>query len=149
VIVGGMGPRRTPALAARFAAEFNIPFAALDDAGPQYERVAQACSAIGRDPGDLVRTCAHTLVIGSDDAAVARRAEALGVDRARLETNPLAGTPAQIVDRLGQWQEGAGVTRVYLQTLDLTDLDQLELVASAVAPQLDRPRRRRETESTT
>jgi alkanesulfonate monooxygenase SsuD/methylene tetrahydromethanopterin reductase-like flavin-dependent oxidoreductase (luciferase family) len=81
-------------------------------------------------------------VIGSDDAGVARRAEALGVDRAALETNPLAGTPARIVDRLGQWRERAGVTRVYLQTLDLGDLgdlgdlDQLELVASEVAPQL-------------
>ena len=115
VIVGGMGKRRTPALAARFAAEFNIPFAALDDAVAQYERVAQACSAAGRDPGDVVRSCAHTLVIGSDDAAVARRADALGVDRAQLDTNPLAGTPSQIVDRLGRWRERAGVTRVYLR----------------------------------
>ena len=131
-----MGPQRTPALAARFASEFNIPFAGLDDAAPQYERVAQACRAAGRDPGELVRSCAHTLVIGADDAAVARRAEALGVDREQLGTNPLAGTPAQIVDRLGQWRERAGVTRVYLQTLDLTDLDQLELVAAEVAPQL-------------
>jgi F420-dependent oxidoreductase-like protein len=137
VIVSGMGKRRTPALAARFAAEFNIPFAALDDAAPQYERVGQACSDAGRDPGSLVRSCAHTLVIGSDDAAVARRAEALGVDRAALDTNSLAGTPSQIVDRLGQWRERAEVTRVYLQTLDLGDLDQLELVASKVAPQLD------------
>ncbi len=75
-------------------------------------------------------------MIGTDEAAVARRAEALGVDRAALDTNPLAGTPAQIVDRLGQWRERAGVTRVYLQTLDLGDLDQLDLVASEVAPQL-------------
>ncbi len=49
---------------------------------------------------------------------------------------PWRGHPAQIVDRLGQWRERAGVTRVYLQTLDLTDLDQLELVAAEVAPQL-------------
>ncbi len=136
VIVGGMGKRRTPALAARFAAEFNIPFAPLDDAVPQYERVAQACSAAGRDPGDVVLSTAHTLVIGRDDAAVARRAEALGIEDAQLATNPLAGTPSRIVDQLGQWRERAGITRVYLQTLDLTDLDQLELVASEVAPQL-------------
>ncbi|HEY2193768.1 MAG TPA: LLM class F420-dependent oxidoreductase [Actinomycetospora sp.] len=136
VIVGGMGKRRTPQLAARFAAEFNIPFAALDDAAPQYERVAEACSAAGRDPADLVRSAAHQLVIGRDDAAVARRADALGADREKLRDNPLAGTPAEIVDKLGRWRERAGITRVYLQTLDLADLDQLEIVAGQVAPQL-------------
>jgi alkanesulfonate monooxygenase SsuD/methylene tetrahydromethanopterin reductase-like flavin-dependent oxidoreductase (luciferase family) len=137
VIVGGTGPRRTPALAARFASEFNIPFRTLDEAAPQYERVAEVCSAAGRDPADLVRSCAHTLVVGSDDAEVARRASTAGVDPDQLADNPLAGTPAQIVDALGRWRERTGITRVYLQTLDLTDLDQLELVASEVAPQLD------------
>jgi F420-dependent oxidoreductase-like protein len=136
VIVGGKGPRRTPALTARFASEFNIPFTPLDEAVPQYERVAQACTAAGRDPAELVLSCAHTLVIGSDDAGVARRAEALGLDKDELGANPLAGTPAQVVDGLGRWRERTGVTRVYLQLLDLTDLDALELVASAVMPQL-------------
>lgn len=137
VIIGGMGPRRTPALAARFASEFNIPFAALETAAPQYERVARAATAAGRDPSELVLSCAHTLVIGSDDAAIARRAEALGVGRDQLGDNPLAGSPAQIVDALGHWRERSGVTRVYLQVLDLADLDALELVASEVAPALD------------
>jgi F420-dependent oxidoreductase-like protein len=136
VIVGGMGPRRTPALAARFASEFNIPFTALDEAAAQFERVAQVCSDAGRDPAGLVRSCAHTLVIGRDEAEVRRRAEAVGVDDQQRGANPLAGSPAQIVDALGQWRERTGITRVYLQTLDLTDLDALELVASEVAPQL-------------
>ncbi|HEY2222053.1 LLM class F420-dependent oxidoreductase [Actinomycetospora sp.] len=136
VIIGGKGPRRTPALAARFASEFNIPFAPLDEAASQYERIAQACTAAGRDPAELVLSCAHTLVIGSDDAEVTRRAGNLGLDTDELSTNPLAGTPAQIVDALGRWRERTGISRVYLQTLDLADLDALELVASAVAPQL-------------
>ncbi|NMO90795.1 LLM class F420-dependent oxidoreductase [Actinomycetospora sp. TBRC 11914] len=136
VIVGGLGPRRTPALAARFATEFNIPFATLDVAAAQFERVAEACTAAGRDPAEIVRSAAHQLVIGRDDAAVARRAETLGADREKLGDNPLAGTPAEIVDALGRWRERAGITRVYLQTLDLADLDQLEIVASQVAPQL-------------
>ena len=136
VIVGGKGPRRTPALAARFAHEYNVPFSPLDVTITQFERVAQACVEVGRDPAEIVRSCAHTLVIGTTEAEVSRRGDSLGRTADGLRSNPLAGTPAQIVDQLGRWREEAGVTRVYLQLLDLTDLDQLELVAAEVAPQL-------------
>jgi F420-dependent oxidoreductase-like protein len=136
VIVGGKGPRRTPALAARFADEFNVAFAPLDVVSVQFERVAQACADAGRDPAQLVRSCAHTLVIGATSADVARRGESLGLSADELSTDPLAGTPAQIVDQLGRWREQTGITRVYLQVLDLADLGQLDLVAAEVAPQL-------------
>src|SRR5690606_20553331 len=66
VIMGGTGPRRTPALAARYATEFNVPFVDADTASRQFERVAQACDDIGRDPSEMVRSLAHTLVIGRD-----------------------------------------------------------------------------------
>jgi F420-dependent oxidoreductase-like protein len=136
VIVGGTGPRRTPALAARFAAEYNVPFSPLDVTIMQFERLGQACAEVGRDPAEIVRSCAHTLVIGATDAEVSRRAGSLGRTADALRANPLAGTPAEIVDRLGRWREKAGITRIYLQLLDLADLDQLELVAAEVAPQL-------------
>jgi F420-dependent oxidoreductase-like protein len=136
VIVGGKGPRRTPALAARFAAEFNVPFSPLGVATAQFERVVQACADAGRDPAQIVRSCAHTLAIGATSAEVARRGESFGLTEDELSTNPLAGTPAQIVDQLGRWREQAGITRVYVQLLDLADLGQLELVAGEVAPQL-------------
>ncbi|MDL5157212.1 LLM class F420-dependent oxidoreductase [Actinomycetospora termitidis] len=136
VIVGGTGPRRTPALAARHAAEFNLPFTPLDKAATQVERVAEACREAGRDPASIIRSFAHTLVVGKDDAEVARRGEALGVGADQLADNPLAGTPAQIVDAIGTWRERTGATRAYLQVLDLADLDAIELVAAEVAPQL-------------
>jgi F420-dependent oxidoreductase-like protein len=136
VIVGGNGPRRTPALAARFATEFNVPFSPLDTARAQFERVDQACADAGRDPAQLIRSCAHTLVIGTTDGEVASRAESTGLKPDELGTNPLVGTPAQIVDQLGRWREQTGISRVYVQVLDLADLGQLDLVASEVAPQL-------------
>jgi hypothetical protein len=40
-----------------------------------------------------------------------------------------------VVEILGRYA-AVGAERVYLQTLDLNDLDHIELVASAVAPQL-------------
>ena len=73
--------------------------------------------------------------MGRDDAEVARRAAAIGRDVDDLRANGVAGTPAQAVDTLGRYAE-AGATRAYLQVLDLSDLDHLDLVAAEVAPQL-------------
>ncbi|WP_153396171.1 LLM class F420-dependent oxidoreductase [Ornithinicoccus halotolerans] len=136
VIVGGMGPRRTPALAARYADEFNVAFQPVAAVASQFERVRDACRAQGRDPGELTWSVALTGCVGKDDAEVARRAEAIGRDASRLREEGLAGTPAEVVDRLGRWREQAGVERCYLQLLDLSDLDQVDLVAGEVLPQL-------------
>jgi alkanesulfonate monooxygenase len=136
VIVGGGGKRRTPALAARFAAEFNVPFMPIDGAVAQFERVDAACREIGRDPGELVRSVAHPVCVGRDDAEVARRAAAMGQKVEDLAGLPTAGTPAHVVDEIGTWRERTGATRFYLQVLDLADLDHLELIAAEVAPQL-------------
>ncbi|MCW2717064.1 LLM class F420-dependent oxidoreductase [Pseudonocardia sp.] len=136
VIVGGLGKKRTPELAARFASEINVPFAAMDAVAGQFERVDAACRAIGRDPSELVRSTAQTIAVGRDEAEVVRRAEAIGRDLAELRSVGMGGTVGEIVDRLGQWRDKTGITRVYLQLLDLTDLDQIELIASEVVPQL-------------
>ncbi|HEY7225546.1 MAG TPA: LLM class F420-dependent oxidoreductase [Micromonosporaceae bacterium] len=136
LIVGGWGARRTPALAARFADEFNAPFASLEDTRAAYERVATACGAAGRDPGDLLLSAAQTVCCGRDDAEVARRATVVGRGVEALRTNSLCGTPAEIVDKIGRFAE-AGASRIHLQVLDLQDLDHLDLIAAQVHPQLD------------
>ena len=53
VIVGGGGPRRTPALAARFATEYNLAFPAADVFEHAVARVQAACDAIHRDPASI------------------------------------------------------------------------------------------------
>jgi alkanesulfonate monooxygenase len=136
VIVGGKGRRRTPELAARFAAEVNVPFAPVDEVEAQFRRVDDACAAVGRDPADLVRSVAQMTVVGRDDAELARRMEALNRKPGEADPFNLAGTVAQVVDQLGTWRERTGITRFYLQILDLADLDHLELIAAEVAPQL-------------
>lgn len=133
VIVGGHGRKRTPELAARFASEFNVAFSPLEVVAAQFERVDAACRAIGRDPASLVRSAGHTIAVGRDDPDVARRVRAIGRDAADVG---LAGTVDQVVGLLGRWRERTGITRMYLQLLDLGDLDQLELIAAKVAPQL-------------
>lgn len=174
ILVGGGGPRRTPALAARFADEFNLPFANLAPTAEQFARVRAACDAAGRTRqggsggaggsggsgiaggsgraggagraggsggaggsgrAGIVLSVAQVLCCGRDEAEVRRRADAIGRDVGELRVNGLAGTPAEVVHKLGEFAE-IGASRVYLQTLDLSDLDHIELVASEVMPQL-------------
>lgn len=135
VLVGGNGPTRTPRLAARFAAEYNQSFPELDSIAGRIERVREACVEIGRDPGTLVQSVALVLCVGRDEAELARRAAAIGREVPELREHGIAGTPQEAVERL-TWLAGLGVERVYLQVLDLHDLEHLQLVAEQVAPHL-------------
>ncbi|MGK5742169.1 LLM class F420-dependent oxidoreductase [Micromonospora sp. URMC 103] len=135
ILLGGMGKRRTPQLAARYADEFNLPFTSAAESAAQFDRVRAACAEIGRDPAELVWSHALVLCCGRDDAEVARRAEAIGREPDELRANGLAGTPAEIVDRIGEYA-AVGSQRLYLQVLDLADLDHLELVAAEVMPKV-------------
>ncbi|MFD5437244.1 LLM class F420-dependent oxidoreductase [Kitasatospora sp. NPDC127067] len=135
VLVGGHGPRRTPALAARFADEFNVPFASADDTAAQFGRVRAAVERAGRAADELVYSSALVACVGRDDAEVARRAAVIGRDVDELKENGLAGTPDEVAEKIGRYA-AVGSERIYLQILDLDDLDHLELIASRIAPQL-------------
>ncbi len=135
VILGGAGRRRTPRLAARFADEFNLPFGTLEATSAAFGRVREACSAAGRDPASLTLSAAQTVCCGKDQAELARRAEAIGKTAEDVRANILGGTPAEVVDKIGRFAQ-AGAGRIYLQVLDLSDLDHLELLASEVMPQV-------------
>ncbi len=135
VLVGGTGPTRTPALAARFADEFNLPFVSVADTEAQFGRVRTAVERVGRKADDLVYSNALVACVGRDDAEVARRAAVIGRDVDELKANGLAGTPDEVVEKIGRYA-AVGSERIYLQMLDLDDLDHLELIASRIAPQL-------------
>jgi F420-dependent oxidoreductase-like protein len=132
VLVGGGGPRRTPALAARFADEFNAAFTSADESAALFDRVREACSAAGRQASSMTYSVAHVVCCGKDDASFRRRAAAIGRDPQELRTIGLTGTPAEVVDKIGAFAS-AGATTVYLQVLDLTDIEHLELIAAEVA----------------
>ena len=123
IIVGGLGPKRTPALAARFADEFNVPFSSVEDTGAQLDRVRAACRDAGRDPDAMTFSAAQVVCVGADEDEIARRAAAIGRQPDELRTNGVAGTPAEAVERIGRFAELADP--LYLRSLDLTDLDHL------------------------
>jgi F420-dependent oxidoreductase-like protein len=135
VLIGGHGAKRTPRLAARYADEFNVPFASVEDSDRQFARVGEAADADGRKPGEIVYSNALVACVGKNDAEVARRAAAIGREVDQLKAEGLAGTPAEVVDKIHRYAE-VGATRFYLQILDLDDIDHLELISSEVQSQL-------------
>ncbi|QES57173.1 LLM class F420-dependent oxidoreductase [Streptomyces venezuelae] len=135
VLVGGHGAKRTPRLAARYADEFNMPFASIADSERQFARVREAAEEAGRKADDLRYSNALVVCVGKDDAEVARRAAAIGRDVDELKANGLAGSPAEVVEKIGAYG-AVGASRVYLQLLDLDDLDHLELISAQVLSQL-------------
>lgn len=135
IVIGGHGPTRTPALAARFADEFNVPFAQTEPTGAQFDRVRAAVDRAGRPATSMTYSAAQVACVGANDAQVARRAAAIGREPAELRENGAAGTPPEVIDRLGRFAE-LGAARAYLQILDLSDLDHLHLIAEEVLPAL-------------
>lgn len=135
LIIGGLGRRRTPALTARFATEFNVPFASVDHTAAGFDRVRTACRDVARHPESMTYSAAQVLCCGRDQTEIGRRAAAIGRDVDELRANGLAGTPQEVVDKAARFAD-IGATRLYLQVLDLSDLEHLELVAREVAPHL-------------
>ena len=135
LVLGGSGPRRTPALAARFADDYNVGFADVAKTKAGHDRVRAACTAIDRDPAELVYSTAQVTCCGTSEAELHRRADAIGRDLADLRAGGLAGSPAEIVDRLGDYA-AVGTQRAYLQVVDPRDLDHIALLGEQVLPHL-------------
>jgi F420-dependent oxidoreductase-like protein len=135
VIVGGLGKRRTPRLAAAFADEYNLAFQTVPDTAAAFARVREACEAAGRDPASLTYSVAHTVCCGRDEAEFRRRAAAIGYEPDAMRAIGFTGTPGEVAARIAEYAS-IGAESVYLQVLDLSDLDHLALIASDVAPQV-------------
>jgi F420-dependent oxidoreductase-like protein len=135
IIIGGYGTKRTPALAARYAQEFNLPFPPLDVYREYVERVKLACADAGRDPDSLRTTVALVVCCGRDEAEFRRRADAIGREPDELRANGAAGLPAEVVDKLRAFA-AAGAETAYLQVLDVSDLEHLRLLATEVMPEV-------------
>jgi len=133
IVLGGRGGPRSARLAAAYADEYNVAFVPAEVMRAVHDRVRQACEREGRDPAVVVYSAGQVLCCGRTDAEVARRAAAIGREVAELRENGLAGSPAEILEKLGRLADN-GADRFYLQVLDLTDLDHLRLVAEEVLP---------------
>lgn len=130
IIIGGKGKAKTPALAVRFADEFNVPFSSPAESAELFARVGAAKERAGRTR-PLRYSAAQVVCTGVDEASITRRAAAIGREPAELRENGLAGLPDEVRARVAEFA-AVGTDRIYLQLLDLTDLDHLSDIAAAV-----------------
>ncbi|WP_375401533.1 LLM class F420-dependent oxidoreductase [uncultured Amnibacterium sp.] len=128
VIVGGMGPRRTPAIAAAYATEYNANFGSEDELAAAIDRVRAAAAAIGRDPGTIKFSTAQHTILGRTEAQYRQRADHDGVEPDAHRAGALGGSVDEARERIAKYAE-LGIDRVYLQVFDMADLDHLELLA--------------------
>ncbi len=135
IIIGGKGKRRTPAMVAKFGAEFNVPFGSNEEMKTLRNGVRVACEAVDRDPAEITYSVALAVCGGSNEAEVNRRAAAIGRESDELRTSGICGTAEEIIDRIGSFAE-VGAERMYLQVLDLSDLDHIAFLGSEVLPAL-------------
>lgn len=148
IILGGTGKKRTPALAARFADEFNLQTSRrrapgdhhkgeLQSPARQIELVRAAAERIGRDPAGIVFSMSALVGVGHTRE---RARAAIDPDKFASQTfdgTTFCGSPAQIVDELGRYTE-LGISRVYVRApANMRDLaGNFELLATDVLPQL-------------
>jgi F420-dependent oxidoreductase-like protein len=133
IVLGGLGGSRSARLAATYADEYNVAFFPAKAMRDAHDSVRRACERIGRDPATLVWSVAQVLCCATSEAELTRRARAIGREVGELRESGLAGTPEEILDKLGQFADH-GANRFYLQVLDLSDLDHLRLVGEEVLP---------------
>jgi alkanesulfonate monooxygenase SsuD/methylene tetrahydromethanopterin reductase-like flavin-dependent oxidoreductase (luciferase family) len=133
LVMGGRAGPRGSRLAAKYADEFNVAFKSSQEMKSVHDSVRSRCDQEGRDPGSIVWSVALVLCCGATEQELARRAGVIGRDIDELRQNGLAGSPAELVDKIATYAK-AGAERFYLQVLDLSDMDQLRLVAEEVLP---------------
>ena len=141
LIIGGSGGARSAAFAARYADEYNTPFATVDDVRARREAVVKACEDAGREP--LPFSIMTGVIVGRDDAElrerVGRLAAVIGQDPGELLSQ---APPAWIIATLDEATErllalrDAGVSRVMCQQLLHEDLDAVALLGSELAPRV-------------
>ena len=131
IIIGGGGPKRTPALAARFAAEFNAAYGG--EPAERFQRFGRACEAIGRDPRSARLSAVLPPAIGSTPGEIERRGEIVGSPM--LREAAVIGPPAALTDRIADLAK-AGADTVYLHIFDIQDLDHIALIGAEVLPAL-------------
>ncbi len=126
LVIGGSGKERTPTLAGRRADEYNFFICPADEAR---DKVATMRSAAG--DRSVEATVMGPALVGRTDAEFRMRLERAAAGRGmapedlerRYETNGYpVGTPTRVSETVAALED-AGVERIYVQWLDLDDLD--------------------------
>ncbi|CAN5800378.1 LLM class F420-dependent oxidoreductase [soil metagenome] len=147
ILIGGGGEQRTLRLVAEYADEWNVTPVPPDVFQHKANVLEQHCKAVGRDPSEIDKSIMLSHVIGRDEQELHERARRIMAITGRdgqdvnevldgmRERGLLIGTPDEIVASI-KMREAQGISRIMLQTLDMDDLDVLELIAEEIMPEV-------------
>lgn len=143
IVIGGSGMRRTPALAGRYADEYNMFITDPETLDRRLHVMRGAASDAGRDPDEILVSMVSSVVTAADrsgiEALIVEKAAArdMSVDEYR-ELLASRGLPHGTIDEVAQQFADvakAGVGRFYIQIFDevsAVDRDQVGLALSAL-----------------
>jgi F420-dependent oxidoreductase-like protein len=135
IVIGGGGAQRTPALTARYAAEFNMGFAPEENVTPRFDVIRAACEKIGRDPATLKLSSALVVCCARTPQEVARKADNLKLTLNMPRERWLIGTPPEVVEKILRYR-ALGASRMYVQYLDFDDTETIQLLGEEVLPHI-------------
>jgi F420-dependent oxidoreductase-like protein len=132
LLVGGNGYKRTLALAARYADEWNANFILPEQFDRANRHLDELLEANGRPLTAVRRSIMTGCIFARNEAGVEQKLAARGRTREALqERGVIVATPKDIRSQLEPF-EAAGAQRMMLQWLELDDLAGLEALADAV-----------------
>lgn len=136
IIIGGTGMKRTPAIAARFADEYNMFACDAEALAARLEVVTTTANELGRDPAEIKVSITTSALVGADEAEYR---EVLGAAAASREQDPselealyadrrmLHGTYEQAAAQVAQYAT-EGIGRIYVQHFSpLAEIDKSDL----------------------
>jgi F420-dependent oxidoreductase-like protein len=144
LVLGGTVKPRFAELAVRYADEVNTLGAPNDELRERKERLDDACAAAGRDPATLGFSVMTACFVGTDRADVLERIRAFVAVRGEGDPEALlteradrwlAGTVEEVSRRIEELR-ALGVTRVFLQHLNHSDDEMVELIGEELLPML-------------
>jgi F420-dependent oxidoreductase-like protein len=143
LILGGTGKPRSLRMAATYADEYNISSSGPAEVVAITRRLDAACEKQGRDPKTLTRSVMAGVLVGRDDAEMARRIEAQKAVFADatiaaeewLEARGsrwITGTPESARARIAEYA-ATGIDRLLLQTFLPHDTDHVAVMGELIS----------------
>jgi alkanesulfonate monooxygenase SsuD/methylene tetrahydromethanopterin reductase-like flavin-dependent oxidoreductase (luciferase family) len=138
IYVGGIGPRRTMPIVARYADVWNVPTYGLARWEESQHVLETECEAIGRDPATIRRSHEAVLVLATDQASLevarAKAERRYGGAGWGMDAGGYVGTPPMVIQRIGELVD-KGITSFIFFTYDRAEPRTLELFAQHVMPE--------------
>jgi F420-dependent oxidoreductase-like protein len=134
IVIGGSGERKTLRMVAQYADGCNV-FGDPDRARHLLDVLERHCEDAGRDPAEITKTRAGTVIIAPTHDAAMAKVEAFrqsGMPEDRLETS-MVGDPDSVAEQAAAFRD-IGIEGLTFTLPDSYDLETVELAGKTLGP---------------